>query len=285
MKLNEDKLAIISVQGSVDHPGLRNGGYRVGYDGYGRITMGTGGITYNYKIGDSCMGIEGDHVEPGVSLANSNGSQNNALIAYACVGNIAKIVSGDAKGKCGFVTGKHGGVDHVMVYFDEETLDQMTTDDKVLIKAQGLGLKLVDHSDIQVMNIDPNLLKLMGIKENGDGIEVPVVTCVPACLMGSGLGEATIMMGDYDIMTQDKDMNAQYGINELRFGDLVAVLDHDNHNGPHYRKDAISIGVVVHSDSFTSGHGPGLTIVLSSKTNNIKPIIDKNANIATYLLK
>ena len=39
------------------------------------------------------------------------------------------------KGRCGYVTGKHGGIDHVMVYFDEETLDLMTCDDKVLIKA------------------------------------------------------------------------------------------------------------------------------------------------------
>lgn len=284
MKLNKEKLAMISVQGSVSHPSLRSGGYRVGFDGYGRITMGTGGITYNYKIGDCCMGIEGDHIEPGVSLANPTGNENNALIAYACIGNSATIVSGDAKGKTGFVTGKHGGVDHVMVYFDEETLSQMTTDDKILIKAQGLGLKMPEHSDIQVMNIDPSLLQQIGINEIDGCIKVPVVTSVPAHLMGSGLGEATIMMGDYDIMTQDKHANERYGLNNLRFGDLVAVLDHNTQNGPHYKEGAISIGVVVHSDSFTSGHGPGLTIILSGTMNHIKLKIDSNANIATYLL-
>ncbi|MGX8852150.1 DUF4438 domain-containing protein [Amedibacillus sp. YH-ame10] len=285
MKLNKDKLAIISVQGKVDHPGLAANGYRVGYDGYGRITMGTGGITYNYKIGDSCMGIEGDHIEPGVSLKNPSDKENHALMAFACVGNEAKIISGDAKGKTGFVTGKHGGVDHVMVSFDEETLETMTCDDKVLIKACGMGLKLLDYKDIQAMNIDPSLLEKMNITEKEDGIEVPVVTIVPAALMGSGLGEANMMMGDYDIMTQDAQANETYHLNELRFGDIVAVQDHDNHNGPHYLKDAVSIGVVVHSDSFTSGHGPGLTIVLTSRTNAIKPIIDKDANIANYLTK
>ena len=45
------------------------------------------------------------------------------------------------------MTGKHGGIDHVMVYFDEETLELMTTEDKVLIKACGQGLKLIDHED------------------------------------------------------------------------------------------------------------------------------------------
>ncbi|MEG0469826.1 MAG: DUF4438 domain-containing protein, partial [Longicatena sp.] len=175
------------------------------------------------------------------------------------------------KGKTGFVTGKHGGVDHVMVSFDEETLETMTCDDKVLIKACGMGLKLLDYKDIQAMNIDPSLFEKMNITEKEDGIEV--------------LGEANMMMGDYDIMTQDAQANETYHLNELRFGDIVAVQDHNNHNGPHYLKDAVSIGVVVHSDSFTSGHGPGLTIVLTSRTNAIKPIIDKDANIANYLTK
>lgn len=283
MKLNINCLPILSVQGSVDHPGMAGNAYRVGYDGFGRISMATGGITYNYKLGDSCMGIAGDHIEPGVSLKNPVDKENNALQAFACIGNTARIISGDAKGNMGYVTGKHGGVDHVMVYFDEETLDQMTTDDKVLIKAHGQGLKLLDHEDIHVMNIDPQLFEALGIKDDGTCLEVPVVTCIPAYLMGSGLGSATTMLGDYDIMTQDNEANEEFHLNELKFGDLVMVMDHDNHNGPHYRKGAVSVGVVVHSDSFTSGHGPGLTIILTSKTDNIKPILNAEANIANYL--
>ena len=62
----------------------------------------------------------------------------------------------------------------------------------------------------------------------------------------------------YDIMTQDKAENRKFHLDALCFGDLVAIQDHDNHHGPHYLKGAISIGVVVHSDSFTSGHGPCL---------------------------
>lgn len=283
MFTNKEHVAMISIQGSVDHPTMSGSGYRVGFDGYGRITLGTGGITYNYQIGDNCMHIEGDHIEPGVSIKNPNPQENNALMAFACIGNKARIITGEASGDTGFVTGKHGGVDHVMVAFKKETLENMTCDDKILIKAYGQGLKLMEHRDIHVMNIDPTLLDTLGIKETNDGIHVPVVTCVPACLMGSGLGSANMMMGDYDIMTQDKAANVRYGIHELRFGDLVAVEDHDNYNGPHYRKGAISIGVVVHSDSFTSGHGPGLTIVLTSKKRNIHPLIDKNANIANYI--
>lgn len=283
MKTNKEHLVMMSVQASVDHPTMSGSGYRVGYDGYGRITMATGGIVYNYKIGDCCMGIEGDHIEPGVSMKNPNERENKAFLAFSCIGNKAKIISGEAKGRCGYVTGKHGGIDHVMVYFDRETLEMMTCDDKILVQACGLGLKLLNHREIQVMNIDPELLDKLGITEDQDGIHVPVAACVPAHLMGSGLGSSEMMLGDYDIMTQDKEANKLHGIDKLRFGDLVAVMDHDNHNGPHYLKGAISIGVVVHSDSFTSGHGPGLTIILTSREATIHPVLDSDANIANYL--
>ena len=47
-------------------------------------------------------------------------------------------------------------------------------------------------------------------------------------------------------------------------------------------RSAITIGVVVHSDSFTSGHGPGLTIVATSSTRAIEPVVDTHANLANY---
>ena len=49
MQTNKASLPVMSVQGKVDHPIMSGNGYRVGYDGYGRIPMATGGIIYNYK--------------------------------------------------------------------------------------------------------------------------------------------------------------------------------------------------------------------------------------------
>jgi hypothetical protein len=136
------------------------------------------------------------------------------------------------------------------------------------------------------MNIDPDLLDAMPVEMNENGqVEFPVVTVVPAFLMGSGLGSSTMMHGDYDIMTQDKEANEKFGLNDLRFGDFVAILDHDNQYGPHYKKDSVSVGIIVHSDSFTSGHGPGVAIVATSQDNGIVPVIDKNANLKTYIPK
>ncbi len=282
MKSNKNTLVKMAVQASVDHPKLNGYGYRVGYDGKGRIPMGTGGIVYNFKIGDNCMEVVGDHIEPGVSLKNQNDKYNYAFNTYACIGNIAKVISGDAKGRYGYITGKHGGIDHVMAYFDEETLELMTSDDKVSVKAFGQGYRLDDFPNLHIMNIDPDLFeKMVRIEDNQ--VVVKVTHIIPACLMGSGLGVSTMMQGDYDIMTQDKQANEEYNLNSLRFGDIVAIEDHDNHYGPHYRKNALSIGVIVHSDSFTSGHGPGVCVIMSSKENEVKVELDANANLAKYL--
>ena len=283
MKTNREKLVMMSVQGKVDHPGLKGNGYRVGYDGKGRIPIAVGGIVYNYKIGDSCMGIMGDHVEPSVSLKNPSDKENGALQAFSCIGNIAKVISGDAKGDLGYVTGKHGGIDHVMVHFPLETLEKMTCNDQVFIKSFGQGLKLLDYPNVHVMNIDPDLLQKMNIKEENGKLVVPVTHKVPAYLMGSGLGSATTMLGDYDIMTQDKKVNEELNLNALRFGDVVAIMDHDNTYGPHYHRGAVSVGVICHSDSYTSGHGPGVTVIMAAVNGEIEPVIDENANIANYL--
>ena len=48
------------------------------------------------------------------------------------------------------VTGHHGGVEHVIADFDDETLGKLTQDDKILIRAYGQGLSLTDYPEIKV---------------------------------------------------------------------------------------------------------------------------------------
>ncbi|MEM3609108.1 MAG: DUF4438 domain-containing protein, partial [Candidatus Bathyarchaeia archaeon] len=75
----------------------------------------------------------------------------------------------------------------------------------------------------------------------------------------------------------------QYGLDDLRLGDLVAILDADNSYGRIYRQGAVSIGIVVHTNCVTSGHGPGVTTLFTSPTGKIIPRIDEKANIASLL--
>lgn len=283
LKTNIEKLVMQSVQGRIHHPVMRQPGYRIGSDGVPRILPATAAITYNAKIGDVCMGLMGDHVEPGVSMKNADANEDAALNVLACVGNVAKVITGDGKGALGVVTGKHGGADHVMVYFDDSVLDQLAVDDKILIKSFGQGLQLVDYPDVVCMNLDPSLLDKLDISEKDGKLEVGVAAVIPAYLMGSGLGSSTMMSGDYDIMTRDPKTLEALKLDQLRFGDLVFIEDHANNHGPDYLKGSGTLGVIIHGDSFIAGHGPGVTVLLTSRNSTLVPKYNPDANLRNYI--
>jgi hypothetical protein len=251
---------------------------------------GVGGITYNLRVGDPACGWEADHVEPSVSVENKENDPrygqgaNAAFNVLSCVGNEATVANGDAKGAKGVVTGKHGGIEHVLVDFQPEILEKLMLGDKILVKAFGVGLKLTDYPDVKVMNMDPCFLEALNPKPNGGKLEVPVAHIVPAAIMGSGLGANQTQSGDYDIQLFDETVREQYGLEDLRIGDLVAIIDADHSFGRIYRQGAISVGIVVHTNCVTAGHGPGVTSLMTSPSGKIIPQIDAKANIA-YLLK
>ena len=75
----------------------------------------------------------------------------------------------------------------------------------------------------------------------------------------------------------------EYGIDKLRFGALVFLQDCDTVFGREYLKGSGTVGVVIHSDCLISGHGPGVTTVLSCKTERLSAFVDENANIGKML--
>ncbi len=290
LRTNENDLVMISVMGKVAHPVKSQRPFVLAHDGEVLVLPGVGGITYNKRIGDVCVGLAADHVEPGVSTRNTEKSEgfpegyNRAYNALSCVGNEAIVVSGDAKGARGVVTGKHGGIEHVLVDFDPETLDRLLIDDRILVRAFGQGLRLLDHPEVAVRNLDPRLLHKLPIEEDGTTLRVGVAKMVPGKIMGSGLGAEQTWTGDYDIQLFDEQTVEEYGLADLRFGDIVAILDTDHTYGRVFKHGAVSIGVVVHSDCYTSGHGPGVTTLLTTRVPRaIEPSLDRNANLAVIL--
>lgn len=289
LKTNVDKLVKISVFGEVVSPVVGRSVYNISAEGVPMVLPGVGGITYNIRIGDPACGWEADHVEPGVSVENKENDPrfgqgaNAAFNVLSCVGNEAVVVTGDAKGAKGVVTGKHGGIEHVLVDFQTETLEKLMLGDKVLAKAFGVGLKLPDFPQILVMNMDPRFLKALNPKPKGDKLEVPVTHIVPAATMGSGLGTNHTYSGDYDIQLFDKGVIKKHGLEDLRLGDVVAIMDADHSFGRIYKQGAVSVGIVVHTNCVTSGHGPGVTTLFTSSKGKIVPKIDAKANIATLL--
>jgi len=263
------------------------GSWRVAHTGEPFILPAIGGITLNVQVGDSAFGLAGDHIEPGVSCtANAEKHMefpNPSLQIFACVGNSATLVSGDAKGAKGVVTGHHGGSEHVMIDFAPEVRQNMTYEDKIIIRARGQGLKLLDYPEIKLFNLDPDLLAKMGIEEQNGRLRVPVTTLAPAACMGSGIGSAHVAAGDYDIMTSDPQSVADHKLDQIRLGDIVALIDHDNAYGRAYRRGAVSIGIVVHSDCLSAGHGPGVATLMTCPAGQIEPLVDSGANIAQYL--
>ena len=288
LETNVEKLIKISVMGEIASPTIRSV-YNVSATGKPLVLPGVGGITYNLRVGDSACGWEADHDEPGVSVENkendarSGRAANTAFNVLSCVGNQATVASGDAKGAKGVVTGKHGGIEHVLVDFPVEVLEKLMLGDRILVKAYGIGLKLLDFPTIKVFNIDPFLLKAWNPQPNGEKLEVSVTHIVPAAIMGSGLGANQVNSGDYDIQLFDSTIVTQYGLESLRLGDLVAIIDADHSFGRIYRQGAVSVGVVVHTNCITAGHGPGVTTLMTSSDGKIIPKVSQSANIASLL--
>lgn len=287
LKTNEDKVVELFLECKPGMPrvGL---GWKVDHQGQPFLLPSIGGITLNVQVGDSAFGLAGDHIEPGVSCtANAdkpNDFPNNSLQILSCVGNEAKIVSGEAKGELGVVIGHHGGSEHVIVDFPRAVKEKMTYDDKILIRAKGQGLVMEDYPEIKLFNLDPGLLEKMKIKEIAQGkLQVPVTTMVPAACMGSGVGRAHVGAGDYDVMTSDRQTVEKYKLDQMRFGDFVALMDHDNSYGRAFVQGAVSIGILVHSNCLLAGHGPGISTLMTCPTSLIEPMIDPCANIGDLL--
>ena len=288
LKTNTKQLVEQAVIGTITQPRLPlKNPYIVDPAGQAHILPGTGGITYNVKVGDSAFDFEGDHVEPGVSISYLEKDQNRLFLGglniLACIGNEARVVSGAAAGSKGLVTGKHGGVEHLLIDFSSSVLDKLMIGDKIQVKAVGQGLVIKGYSNIQVMNCDPSLLQKLRIVVQSKQLVVPVTHVIPSSIMGSGTGSRHSFSGDYDIQVTDREIVQKYGLQSLRLGDLIAIRDADCRYGRGFHSGAMSVGVVVHGSCLTSGHGPGVTIIMTTQEKLIVPKIETGANIADYL--
>ncbi|WP_299822755.1 DUF4438 domain-containing protein [uncultured Jannaschia sp.] len=289
-RINLTEIAVISLIGRIAPPLTRGSAYRLGQDGGLRVLPGSGGITLSHRIGDRCVGLAADHLEPAVSfravdqgVESTKGAANRALNVLACVGNKVEIVSGPATGTLGVVTGKHGGVANVMADFPVKAMRRLRIGDMIRVTSCGQGMRLRDFDQVTVMNASPDLLTRWGVLVRGGRLSVPVTHMVPSALMGSGLGKSSAARGDYDIQLFDDDIVRRFRLASLRFGDMVAIMDAAGRFGRSFMRGQVTVGVVVHSDSTVAGHGPGVTTLLAGPVNEIAVEHDPEANLAKIL--
>jgi len=258
----------------------------VGSEGLIVNFFGTGGVSVNVCIGDSAFGWAADHIEPGVSLIHTDDVKSRALNHYACIGNKAYIVKAAMNdvqkivGNEGLVTGKHGGAERVLVWFDKQTMAAMTPDDVIRVETHGFNLKLLDFPQVYLRNMSPDLLEKLPLQDEEGVISVGVTKILPGFLMGSGIGTGNTFRGDVDIQTTDLTQVQAYGLEELCLGDVVAITDYDTTFGASQRKGSVTIGLVVHGTSQLSGHGPGMISLITTREGKLIRLHEEKVNLA-----
>lgn len=71
-------------------------------------------------------------------------------------------MSGEAKGKKGYVTGMHGGIDHVIIHFENEILEDLATVPPYLMRS-GIGSPNPASGDYDIMTADVEEIKRLGL--------------------------------------------------------------------------------------------------------------------------
>ncbi len=223
------------------------------------------------RLGDPVLGVGGDHVAPGACLIHPDEAARHALALYSCIGNQAVVRTGGAAGAAGAVLGKRGQGGRVIVGFADHDLARMRPGDHVAVPSVGQGAApswLLN--DVAVMNLDPDLLPAF-LTEPNEGpdrpIQVSVRSVLPARVAGNGLGRPAASW-DMDLQLTSR------GHHQVLLGDLVAITDIDARFNMGYRRDWLTIGVIVHAASPLPGRGPGMTVIATGPASALRPIED-----------
>jgi hypothetical protein len=286
LSINEDKLVTVSVMGNICHPsfpGLPAEPYRLSSDGVPFLLPTYGGIVYNVSVGDSAYDWMADCVHPGVSVTFPGELGNRGLNIFACVGNAAVVMSGKGQGVKGIVTGKSGRFsEQVIIHIPKADREKLAIGDKIVIRSRGVGMTIGDYPSMRIKSMSPDLLKALGPKLVKGKIQVPVVAQAPAHLIGAGSG-LTSEGGSIHLQTTDKKEVAKYGLDKLRLGDIVAMMDYDSRYQHGYLRGAVGIAVVGQTDGPRAGYGPGLTLLMTDAKGSIEPVVKSGVNLVKLL--
>lgn len=274
-KSNAESLVRARVAGRIAPPRVHAEAMNVDADGRVRPLPGTGGIALGVHAGDLAAQWVADHLMPGASIedAAATPAQPGALHLLSCIGNRVR----DAAGRTiGVVAGKRGGLapgfwapQLVGVEMSDAVAVTLNCEDRIVVETMGRGLTLTDHPSVILSNVSPRLLDALPLRNIGGTLTCEVCAIIPPEVAGSGLGQDS-WVGDLEIT--DVAMSAA-----LRFGDLVAFTDIDSSVTRYYQPGFVSIGIVSHGPGHAPGHGVGVTILASGRTEDLSPKIGNGA--------
>jgi hypothetical protein len=279
LRTNADRLVEIGLAAEVAHP-THSGTYNV--DSYGRpiILPGMAGVVRNARVGDLVFPWAADHLEPGVSAGSSDRGAHQALQFLACIGNEVRVVDGPAAGAVGRVTGKHA---FVLVDFPQDALDVLAPGDRLLVRAAGQGLRLLDFDDVAPRSCAPGLLDTLGVTVERERLRVEVAAEIPAFMMGAGLGMSS-EWANCDVMFTRWEVIERLGFERVRLGDVVAMHDQDHRYGRGHRPGHLAFGVVAHGGhGGVPGHGMGVATFLSGPADRFEVVPVEQANLRERL--
>ena len=286
LRLNESDLVSVSVGGVIAHPGfpgLPAEPYRLSADGRPFLLPTFGGIVYNVSVGDRAFGWAADCIHPGVSIRGTDDLKNRGLNVFACVGNTATVMTGQAQGAKGVVTGKSGRFsEQLILHFPVETRRKMAVGDQIVVRSIGTGLEIAGHEAVACKGLSPALLKALPKRIEDGVLKIGVVATVPAHLVGAGAG-LTSEGGSLHIQSTDRAELARAGLDTLRLGDVVAIDNTDSRYNHGYLRGALGIGVVGQTDGPRAGYGPGLTVIMTAPGGELGCFEAPGTNLATLL--
>ena len=261
LRTNEEMLVQVGLLGRVSYP-RHPGTYAVDRDDLPGILPGMSGVTPDIRVGSPVFDFACDHGEAGVSAEAEGESANLAFQVLACLGNPVQVLSGAARGSRGTVAGKHA---YVLIDFPQEALEQILPGDRLLVRASGQGLAILDAPEVACRNCSPHLLNRLGLELTGPGaISVAVAAELTPEVMGAGLG-MDCEWANCDVMLHDRETVRRLGLEGLRVGDLVGMPGQDHRFGRRYDPRYSAVGVVVHALGPSPGHGVGVVTLLSGR--------------------
>ena len=283
---NRPDLIAVSVAGAVAHPSLPAlpaEPYRLAADGTAFLLPTWGGLVYNVSVGDRAFGWAADCIHPGASIRQADDMKNRGLLTYACVGNRATVMTGQAAGRRGVVTGKSGRFsEQLIVHLPKAARATMAVGDQIVVRAEGVGMTLTAHPTIVLRSLSPDLLAVLPVREEAGRVLAGVTARIPAHLVGAGLG-LTSEGGSVHLQSTDRALLAELALDQLRLGDIVALDDTDSRFNHGYLRGARAIGVVCSTDGPRAGYGPGITVLMTAPAGELGSFDAPGANLAQLL--